>query len=89
MRAILTVIGKDKRGIISKVTTYLNGISGNIEDISQTLLQDYFVMIMLVDMSKSEKKLADINNDLDKMSEELGVSIRMQREEIFQAMHRI
>lgn len=89
MRAILTVIGQDKVGIIARVTSYLESIGANVEDISQTLLQEYFTMIMLVDLRHTTLAAAEINAELDALGKDLGVSIRMQREEIFQAMHRI
>ena len=89
-KTIITVVGKDTVGIIAKVCTYLaeNGI--NILDISQTIVQGYFNMMMIVDTSKSEKHFADIAVELDKLGkEEIGVEIRCQREEIFHQMHRI
>ncbi|HEY8390624.1 MAG TPA: ACT domain-containing protein [Clostridia bacterium] len=89
MRAIVTVIGKDKAGIIAKVSTYLTQIGANIEDISQTLLQDYFVMIMLVDITKCNKKISDIQKDFDIMGVEIGVNARIQHEDIFNSMHKI
>ncbi|HEY8444138.1 MAG TPA: ACT domain-containing protein [Clostridia bacterium] len=89
MRAVVTVVGKDKIGIIARVSAYLRDIKANIEDISQTILQDYFVMIMLVDLSKSDKKIADIQKDFDLISAEIGVSARIQHEDIFNTMHRI
>lgn len=89
MRAIVTVIGKDKVGIIAKVSTYLTDVSANIEDISQTVLQDYFVMIMLVDISKCKKKIAEIQKDFDTMGAEIGVNARIQHEDIFNSMHKI
>ncbi|MDR1094180.1 MAG: ACT domain-containing protein [Clostridiales bacterium] len=89
MKAILSVIGKDKVGIIAKVSGYLQGIGANIEDISQTILQDYFAMIMLVDISRAEIKLDRITESLEKMGKEIGVSIRLQHEDVFHAMHKI
>ncbi len=89
MKAIVTVIGKDNTGIISKVSTYLSEVGGNIEDISQTLMQGYFVMIMLVDFNKAEVHFAQIEKHFEEMGKELNLSIRLQREEIFNAMHRI
>jgi ACT domain-containing protein len=89
VKAILSVIGKDKVGIIAKVSGYLQGIGANIEDISQTILQDYFAMIMLVDISRAEIKLDRITESLEKMGKEIGVSIRLQHEDVFHAMHKI
>ena len=88
MKAVATVIGKDKVGIIARVSTYFadNGI--NILDISQTIMQDMFCMIMLVEFSK-DAKLDAITNDLNQLGEEMGLSIHMQREELFESMHRI
>lgn len=88
-KVIITVLGKDTVGIIAKVCTYLadNGI--NILDISQTIVSGYFNMMMIVDLSKSEKEFAAISSDLEKVGEGLGVSVKCQREEIFEMMHRI
>lgn len=88
MKAVATVIGKDKVGIIARVSTYFaeNGI--NILDISQTIMQDMFCMIMLVEFSK-DTKLDAITKDLNQLGEEMGLSIHMQREELFESMHRI
>ncbi|NLC16295.1 MAG: ACT domain-containing protein [Clostridiales bacterium] len=89
MRAIVTVVGKDKVGIIARVSAYLKDIKANIEDISQTILQDYFVMIMLVDISKCDKKISSIQRDLDVIGAEIGVNARIQHEDIFNTMHKI
>ncbi len=89
MRAILSVIGKDNVGIIGKVGSYISDIGGNIEDISQTLMQGYFVMIMLVDFNNANVHFAEIQNQLDKMGEQMHLSIKLQREEIFNSMHRV
>ncbi len=88
-RTIITVVGKDTVGIIAKVCTYLaeNGI--NILDISQTIVQDFFNMMMVVDTGKSEKNFGDMADDLEKLGEEIGVVIKCQKEEIFDQMHRI
>ena len=88
-RTIITVVGKDTVGIIAKVCTYLaeNGI--NILDISQTIVQGYFNMMMIVDLSGTEKPFADISKELAQIGEEIGVDIKCQREEIFEKMHRI
>ena len=88
-RAIITVVGKDTIGIIAGVCTYLAQNRINILDISQTIVQGYFNMMMIVDMSGSSKKLGDIQADLDELGTELGVQIKCQREEIFDKMHRI
>ncbi|WP_027623286.1 ACT domain-containing protein [Clostridium lundense] len=89
MRAIITVIGKDKVGIIAGVSGELSSMKVNILDISQTIIQEYFTMIMLVDMGKSNVSFEGIKDALNKKGEELGVSIRIQHEEIFESMHRI
>jgi len=89
MKAILSVIGKDNNGIIGKVGTFIDEVGGNIEDISQTLMQGYFVMIMLVDLKKANVNFAELQQKLDAMGEELHLSMKIQREEIFNAMHRV
>lgn len=89
MRAIVSVIGKDKLGIIAQVSTILYELGINIEDISQTIMQDYFTMIMLVDLSRSKKELKDIGALLDSKGKEIGVCIRIQHEDIFNAMHKL
>ncbi len=88
-KVIITVVGKDTVGIIAKVCTYLAETKVNILDISQTIVSDYFNMMMIVDANKSTKDLTDIITDLDKIGEEIGVVIKCQREEIFNKMHRI
>ena len=88
-KTIITVVGKDTVGIIAKVCTYLADNSINILDISQTIVQGYFNMMMVVDMSESDKKFDDISSELTQIGEEIGVVIHCQREEIFESMHRI
>ena len=88
-KCVITVVGKDTVGIIAKVCTYLAETGINILDISQTIVSGYFNMMMIVDVSASSKGFDDIINDLDKLGEEIGVSIKCQREEIFDMMHRI
>ena len=88
-KTIITGVGKDTVGIIAKVCTYLAENKVNILDISQTIVQGYFNMMMIVDMQKSEKVHDEISTDLNKIGEELGVIIKCQREEIFNKMHRI
>lgn len=87
-RAVVSVIGKDQVGIISKVTTILAENKINILDISQTILQDFFTMMMLVDVSGSEN-LNKLREELNAVADEMGLKINLQLEEIFQAMHRI
>ena len=88
-KVIITVLGKDTVGIIAKVCTYLaeNGI--NILDISQTIVSGYFNMMMIVDLANSKKEFAVISEDLEHVGKDLGVSVKCQREEIFEMMHRI
>ena len=89
MKAIVTVIGKDKSGIIAKVSTARAQNNVNIEDISQSIVQDYFTMIMLCNLKDSKLSLKEIITLLNKVGEEIGVSIHVQHEEIFNAMHNI
>ncbi len=88
-KAIITVVGKDTVGIIAKVCTYLAGEKINILDISQTIVQGYFNMMMIVDISNTEKAFGQVVTDLDGLGQEIGVMIRCQMEEIFDSMHRI
>ncbi|NLM96811.1 MAG: ACT domain-containing protein [Halanaerobiaceae bacterium] len=89
MRGIITVIGMDKIGIIAGVSTLLAENRVNILDISQTILGEYFTMMMLVDMEKMELSLEEIKEKLNGLGKELGVSIKLQHEDIFRSMHRI
>ncbi len=89
MRAVVTVTGKDKKGIIAKVSAFLAEKGVNIEDISQTILQEYFAMIMLVDISNSKTELSVLAGECEKLGESIGMSIRLQHEAIFNAMHNI
>lgn len=88
-KTIITVIGKDTVGIIAKVCNYLANNNINILDISQTIVQDFFNMMMIVDMNSSAKPFNEISDELDQIGEEIGVKIRCQREDIFNKMHRI
>ena len=88
-RTIITVVGKDTVGIIAKVCTYLAENSINILDISQTIVQEYFNMMMIVDMSKMTKSFDDVADDLANVGKDMGVQVKCQREEIFDMMHRI
>ena len=89
MRAVVTVIGKDRTGIIYNVSKILAESNANIEDISQTVMQDFFTMIMLTDTSKANTDFDGIADALSKKGEEMQLSIRVQREDIFNAMHTI
>ncbi len=88
-KTVITVVGKDTVGIIARVCTYLadNGI--NILDISQTIVQDYFNMMMIVDTNRTKKAFGDMTDELAALGEEIGVVIKCQKEEIFDMMHRI
>lgn len=88
-RTIITVIGKDTVGIIAKVCTYLAKNNVNILDISQTIVQGFFNMMMITDTSNASKPLGDMAEELAEVGESIGVQIKMQNEEIFDAMHRI
>lgn len=88
-KIIITVVGKDTVGIIAKVCTYLAENQVNILDISQTIVQEFFNMMMIVDMDRSLRSFETISSDLEKLGEEIGVRIKCQREEIFTKMHRI
>ena len=88
-KTIITVVGKDGVGIIAKICTYLANNNINIEDISQTIVQGYFNMMMITDMNEASKPFADIASELEQIGEEIGVVVKCQREEIFDSMHRI
>ena len=88
-KCIITVVGKDTVGIIAKVCTYLADNQINILDISQTIVQGYFNMMMVTDLDRTKKDMGDICADLEKIGEGIGVIIRCQRAEIFEKMHRL
>ena len=88
-KTIITVVGKDTVGIIAKVCTYLAENQVNILDISQTIVQEYFNMMMIVDMSGAAKDFGTISSQLEQVGTEIGVHIKLQREDIFDKMHRI
>ena len=87
MKAILTVIGHDKVGILAAVTALLAKNNVNILDVSQTIMQNLFTMIMMVD--RQDASFETVQDDLSDLADKLGMSIRLQREEVFEAMHRI
>ena len=89
MKAIVTVVGKDRIGIIANVCTLLAHYQVNILDISQTVMQGYFTMMMAVDVSLCSLPLAELVTKMDEIGKGMGLSIRVQREDIFEAMHRI
>lgn len=88
-KTIITVVGKDTVGIIAKTCTYLADNNINILDISQTIVSDFFNMMMIVDMNNATKKFGTISDELDALSKEIGVIIKCQQEDIFNSMHRI
>ncbi|GEN57011.1 UPF0237 protein [Halolactibacillus alkaliphilus] len=87
-RAVVTVVGKDQVGIISKVTTVLAEHKMNIHDISQTILQDYFTMMMIVEMDNKDR-LEDLLEAFERVEDDMNLTISVQLEDVFQAMHRI
>lgn len=89
MRAIVTVIGPDQKGIIAAMCTALAERDVNIVDISQTVMQEFFTMTMLVDTEGSRYSFDEIRQALDAKGAELGLSVRIQNQEIFNAMHKI
>ena len=89
MRAIVTVIGKDQVGITAAVCSLLAGQEINILDITQTVLQDFFTMVMLVDLAACPRSITEVGALLEEAGRERGLAIRIQREDIFNAMHRI
>ena len=88
-KAIITVVGKDTVGIIAGVCTYLAENQINILDISQTIVDGYFNMTMIVDYANATKSFGDVSDDMSALGEKIGVIIRCQKEEIFAKMHRI
>lgn len=89
MNAIVTVVGNDRVGIIAKVSAFFAERDINIEDISQTVLSGKFVMMMMVDLSKSSRPLATVKEELSGLEETLNVTISLMHERVFAAMHRI
>lgn len=88
-KVIITVVGRDCVGIIARVCTYLAAKKINILDISQTIVSGYFNMMMIADMQECDSDFESVENELEGLGKEIGVSIRIQREEIFDMMHRI
>lgn len=89
MKGIITVLGKDKVGIIANVCTYLAESGVNILDISQTIVKGYFNMMMIVEFLENSKPLEEVADELEKMGQQIGVVIKVQHEDIFNSMHRI
>ena len=88
-RAVITVVGKDSVGIIAKVCTYLSERKVNILDISQTIVDDFFNMMMIVDVTGVDDKFGTVAEELDGIGEQIGCRVQIQREEIFDSMHRL
>jgi ACT domain-containing protein len=89
VRAIITVICKDTIGIIARVTAALARNEVNVLDISQSVLQEFFAMVMLVDLGRCRVPFAELQKELEEDGRAMGMSVRIQREDVFQAMHRI
>ena len=89
MRAVVTVTGSDRRGIIAKVSNFLFERNVNIEDISQTVLGEQFAMIVMVDMSESSRDFAALAEELEEKGKEIGMAVRLQHAAIFDAMHNV
>ena len=88
-KTIITVVGKDTVGIIAKTCTYLADNNINILDISQTIVSDYFNMMMIVDMNKATKKFGVVADELEELGKSIGVIIKCQQEDIFNSMHSV
>lgn len=88
-KVIITVVGKDTVGIIARICTYLAGSGVNVLDITQTIVQGFFNMMMIVDINSASKSFGEIQKDLETLGEEIGVQIKAQKEAIFDEMHRI
>ena len=89
MRAVVTVTGKDRKGIIAKLSAFLSEKNANIEDISQTILGEYFAMIMIVDISNATEELAVLAKECAELGKKIGMSVYIQHEDIFNAMHNV
>ena len=89
MKGIITVVGKDKVGIIARVCSFLSAENINILDISQTIVQGYFNMMMIVDLEVAKSDFVEIVDHLSTLGQEIGVDIRLQHQDIFDSMHRI
>ena len=88
-KIIISIVGQDQVGIVARICNYLADNNMNILDITQTILQEYFNMMMIVDISKSGKSFDDMARELEQVGQEIGVKILCQKEEIFTSMHRI
>lgn len=89
MKAIVTVVGQDKTGIVAGISTKLSELNINIHDISQTVMEGYFTMMILCELSESTEDFSQIKELLDQTGKELGVNVRIQRQDIFDAMHKL
>ena len=89
MKAVITVVGQDSKGIIAKVSAKCAEVGGNITEISQSVLKEYFAMIMVVDISEINVPFAQLVDDFDALGKENGLDIRTMHEDIFNSMHRI
>ena len=88
-KGIITVVGKDTVGIIARICTYLAENGVNVLDITQTIVQGFFNMMMIVDIEKATKNFGDIQKDLESLGNEIGVQVKAQKQAIFDEMHRI
>jgi ACT domain-containing protein len=86
---VITVMGQDRTGIVAKVSQVLYNAEANIIDISQTIMEDIFAMILMVDISQANQNMTELQKELDRVGKELGVTIVAQHEDIFRYMHRI
>lgn len=89
MNAIVTVVGKDRVGIIAEVSRIMADRNINIQDISQTIMNSFFTMMMLVSLDKSLVDIDAVRNELKQCGEKLGLSITLQHQDVFEAMHRV
>ena len=87
--AFITVIGRDQKGIVARIATYLSKAEINIEDISQKITEGYFVMTMLVDVSDTKRSIEKVGDDLDKIAADLKLKIQVQHQDLFTKMHRV
>jgi len=89
MKAVVTVVGKDQVGVIAAVCMHLASFNVNVLDISQTVMQGYFTMMMVVDVSACNVALAELAKQVEEKGKQMNLAIRLQREDIFDAMHRV
>lgn len=89
MKAVITVVGKDTVGVVSRVSQVLAELNINIEDITQSIMQDMFCMIMLVNLSSCTDDMGDVRSKLETLAGEMGMQINLTRQEVFDAMHHI